>query len=326
MPLLNFRDPALTADSHRNRICPATLFRSAQPFPAADQDTVRELRARGIRTIVDLRGDSERSDADWAAAAEAGIRVLWAPLDASAEMEAVDPRSLRTAEDLGRFYLTLAEITPRAIADAVTAAAAPGATLVHCAAGKDRTGLLVALLLDLAGVPLDEIAEDYARTADALPQIFAALAGAADRSALNAGAADRGALNAGAADRGALNAGAADRGALNAGAADRSAPNGGGVARSTAGTALGDRSIPPALLEAPAEAIRTFVDGIRTRHGGTEAFLRGCGADAAVIASFRAKAALVQGPGAAAQKPAPVHAQDPAPVPAAAATVLTADR
>ncbi|MEU9622282.1 tyrosine-protein phosphatase [Streptomyces sp. NPDC088251] len=296
MPLLNFRDPALTADSHRNRICPATLFRSAQPFPAADQDTVRELRARGIRTIVDLRGDSERSDADWAAAAEAGIRVLWAPLDASAEMEAVDPRSLRTAEDLGRFYLTLAENTPRAIADAVTAAAAPGATLVHCAAGKDRTGLLVALLLDLAGVPLDEIAEDYARTADALPQIFAALAGAADRSALNAGA------------------------------ADRSAPNGGGVARSTAGTALGDRSIPPALLEAPAEAIRTFVDGIRTRHGGTEAFLRGCGADAAVIASFRAKAALVQGPGAAAQKPAPVHAQDPAPVPAAAATVLTADR
>ncbi|MFJ7255793.1 tyrosine-protein phosphatase [Streptomyces sp. NPDC098085] len=296
MPLLNFRDPALTADSHRNRICPATLFRSAQPLPAADQDTVRELRARGIRTIVDLRGDSERSDADWAAAAEAGIRVLWAPLDASAEMEAVDPRSLRTAEDLGRFYLTLAENTPRAIADAVTAAAAPGATLVHCAAGKDRTGLLVALLLDLAGVPLDEIAEDYARTADALPQIFAALAGAADRSALNAGA------------------------------ADRSAPNGGGVARSTAGTALGDRSIPPALLEAPAEAIRTFVDGIRTRHGGTEAFLRGCGADAAVIASFRAKAALVQGPGAAAQKPAPVHAQDPAPVPAAAATVLTADR
>ncbi|MFJ1842758.1 MULTISPECIES: tyrosine-protein phosphatase [unclassified Streptomyces] len=295
MPLLNFRDPALTADSHRNRICPTTLFRSAQPFPAADQDTVRELRARGIRTIVDLRGDSERSDADWAAAAEAGIRVLWAPLDASAEMEAVDPRSLRTAEDLGRFYLTLAENTPRAIVDAVTAAAAPGATLVHCAAGKDRTGLLVALLLDLAGVPLDEIAEDYARTADALPQIFAALAGAADRSALNAGA------------------------------ADRSAPNGGGVARSTAGTALGDRSIPPALLEAPAEAIRTFVDGIRTRHGGTEAFLRGCGADAAVIASFRAKAALVQGPGAAAQKPAPVHAQDPAPVPAAAATVLTAD-
>ncbi|MFF2963129.1 tyrosine-protein phosphatase [Streptomyces sp. NPDC057963] len=286
MPLLNFRDPALTADSHRNRIGPATLFRSAQPFPAADQDTVRELRARGIRTIVDLRGDSERSDADWAAAAEAGIRVLWAPLDASAEMEAVDPRSLRTAEDLGRFYLTLAENTPRAIADAVAAAAAPGATLVHCAAGKDRTGLLVALLLDLAGVPLDEIAEDYARTADALPQIFAALAGAADRSALD------------------------DRGAT----------------RSTAGAALGDRSIPPALLEAPAEAIRTFVDGIRTRHGGTEAFLRGCGADAAVIASFRAKAALVQGPGAAAQKPAPVHVQDPAPVPAAAATVLTADR
>ncbi|MFI6724007.1 tyrosine-protein phosphatase [Streptomyces atratus] len=254
MPLLNFRDPALTADSHRNRICPGALFRSARPFPAADQDTVRELRARDIRTIVDLRGESERSDADWAAAEEAGIRVLWAPLDATAEVAAVDPRSLRTADDLGRFYLTLAEDTPRAIADAVTAAAAPGATLVHCSAGKDRTGLLIALLLDLAGVPADEIADDYARTADALPRIFAALATSAGLGALN--------------------------------------------------TAHGDRQIPPALLEAPAEAIRAFMDGIRTRHGGTEQFLHGCGVDAAVIASFRAKAA-------------PARESVPAPVPAA---------
>ncbi|MDV9200559.1 tyrosine-protein phosphatase, partial [Streptomyces sp. Wh19] len=129
MPLLNFRDPALTADSHRNRICPGILFRSAQPFPAADQDTVRELLARDIRTIVDLRGGAERSDADWAAAEEAGIRVRWAPLDATAEMATMDPRSLRTADDLGRFYLTLAESTPGAVADAVTAVTAPGAAL-----------------------------------------------------------------------------------------------------------------------------------------------------------------------------------------------------
>jgi len=45
----------------------------------------------------------------------------------------------------------------RAIADAP-----PGAVLVHCAAGKDRTGVVVALVLSVAGVDRDAIAEDYA--------------------------------------------------------------------------------------------------------------------------------------------------------------------
>ncbi|MES9591600.1 tyrosine-protein phosphatase [Streptomyces sp. NPDC094045] len=272
MPLLNFRDPALTADSHRNRIRPGILFRSARPFPAADPDTVRELRARDIRTVIDLRGASERSEADWAAAEEAGLRVLWAPLDASAEMAAIRPDALRTPDDLGRFYLALAESTPRAVADAVTAATEPGAILVHCAAGKDRTGLLVALLLDLAGVPADEIADDYARTAEALPRIFAALAGTAGLGALNTK----------------------------------------GTATGTGRAPHGALPIPPALLEAPAPAIRTFLDGIRTRHGSTEKFLLGCGVDPEAITAFRAKAATAPEPAVA---PEPGVAQDSAAAP-----------
>lgn len=53
---------------------------------------------------------------------------------------------------------------------AVRALAAPGAlpAVVHCSAGRDRTGLVAALVLSVVGVPYDEIAEDYARTADLL--------------------------------------------------------------------------------------------------------------------------------------------------------------
>ena len=40
--------------------------------------------------------------------------------------------------------------------------------LVHCAAGRDRTGLVTLLLLALAGVPPDEIAADYALSAERL--------------------------------------------------------------------------------------------------------------------------------------------------------------
>jgi protein tyrosine/serine phosphatase len=46
--------------------------------------------------------------------------------------------------------------------------AAPGAVLVHCAAGKDRTGLVVALALSVAGADDETIAADYAVTGERL--------------------------------------------------------------------------------------------------------------------------------------------------------------
>jgi protein tyrosine/serine phosphatase len=48
--------------------------------------------------------------------------------------------------------------------------------VVHCAAGKDRTGVVVALTLAVAGVPHDEIVRDYAMTADVIEALVAKLA------------------------------------------------------------------------------------------------------------------------------------------------------
>ena len=61
-------------------------------------------------------------------------------------------------------YIELLELGASAFAEAFQRIAAPGGTpaLVHCAAGKDRTGVLVALLLDVAGVEVELIAADYA--------------------------------------------------------------------------------------------------------------------------------------------------------------------
>src|SRR3954467_8518502 len=59
----------------------------------------------------------------------------------------------------------------RALADA-----GPGASVVHCAAGKDRTGVVVALALAVAGVPHEEIVTDYAMTADVIEALVAKLA------------------------------------------------------------------------------------------------------------------------------------------------------
>jgi protein tyrosine/serine phosphatase len=51
-----------------------------------------------------------------------------------------------------------------------TAFALPGGVLVHCHAGRDRTGLVIALALTLAGVPDTEIARDHALSASCLRQ------------------------------------------------------------------------------------------------------------------------------------------------------------
>ena len=53
-------------------------------------------------------------------------------------------------------------------APATRAQAPEGAVVVHCHGGKDRTGIVVALLLRLAGVPIDEIAADYAISGERL--------------------------------------------------------------------------------------------------------------------------------------------------------------
>ena len=47
--------------------------------------------------------------------------------------------------------------------------------MVHCAAGKDRTGTVVAMALDVAGVPHDEIVADYVLTAERIEQIIGRL-------------------------------------------------------------------------------------------------------------------------------------------------------
>ncbi|MFE4971514.1 tyrosine-protein phosphatase [Kitasatospora sp. NPDC056651] len=184
MSLVNFRDAAALGDPEGRRIRPGVLYRSAQPFPAADEVTVAQLRGCDIRTVVDLRDPRETDPQDWAAAEAAGITVVAAPVNPATDALTARMSTMATAADLGDFYVLLAESAPEAVAVAVEATVRPGAVLLHCAAGKDRTGLLTALLLDLLDVPAERIVADYTRTADALPQIFAGLA-ERHRTALN---------------------------------------------------------------------------------------------------------------------------------------------
>ena len=127
----------------------------------------RECAATGVTRIVDLRQPEELA-AD--GTRSSSVDVVQVPIldcydeQAWAEVEALSSGAATNADAQRLVYLHFLDRCRARFAEAVAAVAeAPaGAVVVHCHGGKDRTGLLVALLLRLGGVPVDAIAEDYA--------------------------------------------------------------------------------------------------------------------------------------------------------------------
>src|SRR6186997_596712 len=82
-----------------------------------------------------------------------------------------DPADQKNIDStMGALYLEMLDARPDLFALALgsMAEAEPGAVLVHCAAGKDRTGLVIALALSVAGADREVVAADYATTGDRL--------------------------------------------------------------------------------------------------------------------------------------------------------------
>lgn len=173
--VLNLRDIAeLTAADPRAPV-PGRVFRSSQPFDWDRAATMDFLTAQGIQSIVDLRSHREAGMAPWQVAADAGIDLVAAPLDPS-DANPASTMGLLTAEDLGNYYVGWLHSRPTVVVDALEPIVAGRTTLVHCAAGKDRTGVITAVILLVAGVADELIIKDYAHTTGALPEILPALA------------------------------------------------------------------------------------------------------------------------------------------------------
>ncbi|WP_026877699.1 tyrosine-protein phosphatase [Jiangella gansuensis] len=76
----------------------------------------------------------------------------------------------------GAYYVNYLRHRPENVVRALrTAATSSGAALVHCAAGKDRTGVVCALALSVAGVERDAIVADYVQTAERIEAIIGRL-------------------------------------------------------------------------------------------------------------------------------------------------------
>lgn len=126
-------------------------------------------RAWGLRTVVDLRCAYEVGprDGDPGAALPADVTVVPAPLEDhdDAEFRRVCFPILDSPEYWEHNLRILPGLVRRALEAVATAE--PG-VLVHCSAGRDRTGLMSALLLSVAGVAPERVSEDYALSVRAM--------------------------------------------------------------------------------------------------------------------------------------------------------------
>ena len=187
----------------------------------------RSFAAHGIRRVVDLRWHEELADDP---PRDAGVEVVHVSL-----LGAFDPDVDRgmdeylAADDVAGFraegYTRWLDTYRAEFAQALAAIAdADGPVVFHCRSGKDRTGLVAALLLRLAGASIDDVAVDYAL--------------------------------------------------------------------SEANLVTGDEEREVHFLRAtPAEGMARTLAWLEERHGGAEAYLRGCGLDDGRIERLRARLA-----------------------------------
>ncbi len=177
---VNFRDIGChpTVDGARTR--PGRLFRSESPQFLQPADASRLVHEGGLRLVVDLRFADEAAHEGRGPLADTSVRYVNIPI---VGVRGADTRAALLDDDaqsLLPYYLGYVAHSAPAIVSVYRALAADGLpALVHCAAGKDRTGVVIAILLSALGVTDDAIVADYARTADAMPQVLRRL-GTAD--------------------------------------------------------------------------------------------------------------------------------------------------
>jgi protein-tyrosine phosphatase len=129
-------------------------------------DDLDVARGLGLRTVIDLRtlGEVDRGRFP----EDLGVR--WHHLPILGEMWS--ERELVATDGAARFlrdrYLDMLVEGRDSIAQAIGLVADEGPTLFHCAAGKDRTGIMAAVLLGLVGVSHEDIALDYHLSAAAM--------------------------------------------------------------------------------------------------------------------------------------------------------------
>ena len=193
----NVRDVGgLPAGSSRTRA--GRLIRADNLQGLTDADVQELVDRRHVTAVVDLRTTVEvDSEGPGPLVRDGRVRMVHLSLfpeagattdvtaeDELAEAPALLPWQAESEDDrppprsTAEVYLRYLEDRPDSIVGALRLVArANGATVVHCAAGKDRTGVVVAMALNAVGVDREAVVGDYIRSAERIDEVMDRLAG-----------------------------------------------------------------------------------------------------------------------------------------------------
>jgi hypothetical protein len=174
-------------------VVPGVLVRADNLQALSARDVRLLVHELGVEVVLDLRTDVEiELEGPGPMTAERAVRIehrsLYPDSGGNTDLDIgtvkpwgwVDDGDLPDETPIVRAYVSYLRRRPDSIVGSVrTIARADGVVLVHCAAGKDRTGVVVALALDAAGVDRDTIVADYLATRERIDAVMARLVASA---------------------------------------------------------------------------------------------------------------------------------------------------
>lgn len=177
---------ALDGAVNARTVVPGALLRADNLQSLSSQDVRRLIGEESLEVVLDLRTDMEvELEGPGRMTAEPAVRIehrsLYPDSGTNTDFEADTVKPWRQASDgewsdeppVVRAYLSYLSRRPDSIVGSIrTIARAQRAVLVHCAAGKDRTGVVIALALDAAGVDRGAIVSDYLATGERIERIM----------------------------------------------------------------------------------------------------------------------------------------------------------
>jgi protein-tyrosine phosphatase len=168
---VNFRDLGGYETTDGRRVRWRRLFRSDSLVPVTAEDARLLTGELGLLAVIDLRTTREVEREGRGGLADVALHYHHIPLVDDVEHDPDQPwdRSLREAyaHMLGKRAARLSEAL-----EAIAAEVSEHPTVFHCVAGKDRTGIVAALVLALLGVSDEDIVADYALTQEVMPAMI----------------------------------------------------------------------------------------------------------------------------------------------------------
>jgi len=172
----NFRDLGGYRGRHGHTVVWRRLFRSGELIRMSRHDSIRLNEEIRLHSVIDLRNRTEQQQQKIAILEEIGAKYYNVPFRPGPALSLQTEKELYpSCSNMGEVYLYRIRQKEfgQQVVEAMKIIAEPDnhPLVFHCGAGKDRTGILAAMVLSVLGVADDDIIEDYILTAPFMNEI-----------------------------------------------------------------------------------------------------------------------------------------------------------